>query len=88
MYKENFPDLFPKQTWGQYFKSAITSRIWTPKDSEISDDTLIIEKKSFLVNFYFYFILYFYEFYLILLIKLFILSIKLFFYSIDFNNSI
>lgn len=54
-YKENFPELFPKQTWGQYFKTAVTSRIWSSsKDLEISDDTLIIEKKSFLVNFFFY----------------------------------
>ncbi len=49
-YKQNFPELFPKQTWGQYFKSAISSKIWTPKKSEINDDTFIIEKKSFLVK--------------------------------------
>lgn len=52
-YKRNFPALFPKESWGQFFKKRITNSIWGGNDSEskeIHSDDLIIDKKSFLVR--------------------------------------
>lgn len=52
-YKKNFPNLFPKETWGQYFKKSVVNSIWKSssiEDKEIKNDDLLIEKKSFLVN--------------------------------------
>jgi hypothetical protein len=53
-YKKCFPELYPKQTWGQYFKKTIVSSIWSGGESaeskEILSDDLVIEKKSFLVS--------------------------------------
>lgn len=52
-YKSNFPSLYPKDTWGQYFKKAITNTIWGSSSDfsrEISNDEIIIEKKAFLVK--------------------------------------
>lgn len=60
-YKKLFPALYPKETWGQYFKKTITNSIWGGNDSEnkeIQSDDLVLEKKSFLVktsiNFFLY----------------------------------
>lgn len=53
-YKRNFPGLYPKETWGQYFKKSIINSIWSTNESienkEIGGDDFVIEKKSFLVN--------------------------------------
>jgi len=52
-YKKNFPNLYPKETWGQYFKKSIVNSLWgttSIEDREIQNDDLLIEKKSFLVN--------------------------------------
>jgi len=54
-YKKLFPALYPKETWGQFFKKKIANSIWSgsysSESKEISSDDLVIEKKSFLVSF-------------------------------------
>jgi len=53
-YKKNFPGLYPKETWGHFFKKTISNSIWggsnSVKNKEIQSDDLVIEKKSFLVK--------------------------------------
>jgi len=54
-YRKNFPKLYPKETWGQYFKKTIVNSIWSGSNNDnkvISNDDLIINKKTFLVIFY------------------------------------
>jgi len=44
-YKKNFPNLYPKETWGQYFKKSIVNSLWgttSIEDREIQNDLILI----------------------------------------------
>ena len=51
-YKKNYPEIYPKDSWGQFFKKNIVNTFWggLSDKKEIKNNDFLIEKKTFLVK--------------------------------------